>query len=162
MITMRQATTKLIPLCMIGRVSVALAFGLGFGACKDDDVDAIQGQAAAYLDELEAQSSVVCECHDELGYSDRSQCESDAELGPSVRRCMTDAFAADPTASRTYFDCILPLEREFTACIDGRLRCSEILESVDGCAEDYDVGFERCIDLPESVERALDGCEGNE
>lgn len=138
---------------------VALAL---FSACHYDGTadDPLAARANQLIDELNIQSALYCDCYDERGYTDREQCESEESIGPAQRRCTVDALTTrDAPASQQYLDCLLPLEREFTDCINGRLKCLSP-DSDRACLEDYQIGLAACIELPLAVERALDDCHG--
>ena len=126
-------------------------------ACTEDDP---QTQVEDLLDELivelNRQEAISCDCWEQYGYESRSDCES-FNIGPSQSRCMKDAYAEDIESGRLYLECYLPLEREYTACMDSRLACDDE-SSTDPCADDYDVGSEGCIELPTAIERDLAAC----
>lgn len=101
---------------------------------------------------------IFCDCWEEAGYDSRSECDSDSfYIGPSQSRCIKDAYGQDLESSRIYLECLVPLEREFTACFDSRLECRDD-DSVQPCVDDYFVGLDDCIELPTSIDRALDAC----
>lgn len=132
-------------------------------ACGESEAES-EADARAHVDdlldelvlELNHQEYIYCDCWQEYDYTSRSECES-FFIGPSQSRCMKDAFAEDLEASRIYLECYVPLEREYTACIDSRLECHDDA-STDPCGQDYSVGSDECVDLPTAVERNLDGC----
>lgn len=125
-------------------------------ACQDEA--GVSDLVDEYIDQRNAQAEVVCDCHEELGYSDRSTClRENGQVLPSRRRCIIDAFDRDESASNDYLSCYLPLEEEFLRCLDDRLTCDDF-EAVSACVEDYNVGSRDCITLPASVERAYTDC----
>jgi hypothetical protein len=112
----------------------------------------------AVVDELNSQVTIACDCYAEAGYASASECETDLGfIGPSQRRCVIEAYQEDEAAARSYLECLHPLEVEYTACTDERLDCSDFT-SADVCGTDYSVGFEECIQLPQSVIRDLEAC----
>lgn len=119
-----------------------------FSACDEPVEDKID----ALLEQYERQKIMYCDC-----YEDRWSCEQDAAILPAERRCVADAFARDEAAAAEYLDCLLPLEREYTACLDSRLVCDEFSKE-ELCDDDWRIGFMRCVALPSPVERALDDC----
>jgi hypothetical protein len=72
-------------------------------------------------------------------------------------RCIKDAYAEDPDAAIDYLECVVPLEREYTACIEQRLECTD-LSAGDPCGDDYAVGMDTCIQLPRTNTRDLAIC----
>lgn len=110
------------------------------------------------VEEINEQSEVFCDCWEDYGYRSRSECNDDAfVLGPSQVRCIKDAYAQDPQVAVDYLECIVPLEQEYTACVNQRLECSDGL-STDPCGEDFSVGHDNCIGLPSAITRDLDTC----
>lgn len=134
----------------------ALALPLLF-ACKPEEAS-VSDLLGDYVAEINAQVGILCDCFSELGYDSRSDCEADyGYIGPSLERCLVDALEQDKDASRDYFECVNALEAEYTACINERLDCGDF-GSADVCAEDYGVGIDECIALPQAVERDLEQC----
>lgn len=125
------------------------------GCSKEEPVSEIVDDVIAELNE---QISIICDCHTELGYASASECETDfGYIGPSQRRCVIDAYGQDEEAARDYLECIRPLEKEYTACANTRLDCSDFT-TLEACDTDYSVGLDQCITLPESIERDLEAC----
>lgn len=135
--------------CVLTSVLAASVVG-----CDDTSADYVDDIIA----ETNAQVEVVCDCFEQLGHESRGECE-DARgfIGPSRERCIKDAYADDEAASQAYLECIVPLEREFTACLDMRVTCDDV-NSAQPCIDDYDIGARDCIQLPANVERELDAC----
>jgi hypothetical protein len=100
---------------------------------------------------------IICDCWAEFGLDSKRQCTSGSELLPSTRRCLVDAYARDPEAARAYLECYNGLFEDYNDCMDSRLQCSNG-DSIDSCGEDFDVGAQYCIELPPSVDRAIDNC----
>lgn len=136
--------------CLLAAVLVPLA------ACEPGDDDHVRSLVDDMVEELNAQNEIGCDCWQELGYASKSGCEDNAIL-PSQRRCIEDALSRDPAASRERFECLVPLESEYTECLDQRLACDD-LASEDACANDYEIGVRECLELPASVRRAYDDC----
>lgn len=130
-------------------------------ACAEPEPDPrahVEDLLDEYILELNHQEFIFCDCWEEAGYGSRSDCESDSfYIGPSQSRCIKDAYEQDLESSRNYLECIVPLEREFTACFDSRLDCRDD-DSVEPCVDDYFVGREACIELPTAIDRDLEGC----
>ena len=144
--------TKPTLLCAV--LSLFAAFA---GGCdKTTEADELQVTIEDMVSELNAQTEIGCDCWEQLGYGTKSACE-DNEILPAKRRCIEDALMRDASASLDRFSCIVPLEEEYTACIDSRLSCED-LSSADPCGKDYQIGLERCEELPKSVQRAYDDC----
>lgn len=140
----------------IRSVQAAAMFAFVAG-CGGDDDD-LGSMADSFLNELTEQSEIYCACHQEFGYSSRSECLNDGlTLGPSMRECVKDALAQNEEASKNHLSCVVALERDFTECLDDRWQCSS-LDSDGPCFDDYDVGFQNCPPLPSSVDRELDDC----
>ena len=125
--------------------------------CDTEDVsvaDLVDDRLAAG-NELAA---IVCDCSDEWGYDGRSECLQDwGEVLPAQRRCVQDAYARDEAAARTYLECVLPLEDELNDCVDAKLSCGDP-DQTDACFDDYEIGFDRCIRLPNTILRGLEQC----
>lgn len=134
------------------------------GGSSNDDGDGGGGGAdasvAALIDDAIEQSNdnieIVCDCWDEAGFTSRGACLEDQIL-PAQRRCVEDAYARDAAASRLYLECVVPLMRELGTCLDARLDCVDP-STVDACFADFDLGRESCVQVPLSVQRALDDC----
>lgn len=142
------------PTFLFAVLSLLTAFA---GGCEDtSESDELQFTIADMVEELNAQTEIGCDCWEQLGYGSKSTCE-DNEVLPAKRRCIEDALMRDASASLDRFSCLVPLEEEYTACIDDRLTCED-LSSADPCAKDYQIGLESCEELPKSVQRAYDGC----
>ncbi|MEX1361745.1 MAG: hypothetical protein AB1Z98_01365 [Nannocystaceae bacterium] len=125
---------------------------------EDDPADRVDSLIDRQVTEIEQQVEIVCDCWDDFGYESRTRCVDDAfDLGPSQVRCIKDAYAEDTSAAIDFLECVLPLEREYTACIDQRLECSDFTSN-DPCGEDYSVGYDDCIGLPSTITRDLDAC----
>jgi len=103
---------------------------------------------------------IICDCWDELDLADsRNDCLDDQIL-PSQRRCIEDAYLRDAAASRVYLDCLVPLQAELNDCLNDKLECSNV-GPTNACFEDFDLGLESCIELPNTVERGLGDCYGD-
>ncbi len=137
---------------------ILIPLALGTFACNDEE-EPLADVVRAFNDELTSQQMIWCDCHEALGYEGRNDCiDSVTTPGPSQERCLEDALARDEEAARDWLACVLPLEEEYTACLNSRLSCDEGSSAVDQCGDDYYVGREECIELPESVSRAIDEC----
>lgn len=135
----------------------ALVAGLTGGCDRGETAaDLVDRQLAGRNDIAD----VICDCAKEYGFESRGEClEESGETLPAQRRCIQDAYARDEGASKTYLECTIPLVEELTACLDNRLTCDEDDgEAYDACLEDYELGAERCIELPLSIGRALEDC----
>lgn len=141
--------------------SVVSAIGLAAaisGACGSDatEEDQVRSLIADSIEVENRTYDVICDCHEELGHDSREDC-LDKQLLPSQRRCVEDAYLADTGASRQYLDCRLPLLGELEDCLDDKLECSD-LGPTDQCYDDFDLGLEKCVMLPNAVNRDLDDC----
>jgi hypothetical protein len=140
--------TMLLPTLLLAALTQA--------ACQEDA--GVTELVDQYIDERNAQVEVVCDCHEALGFSDRSTCLRDnGQVLPSQRRCIIDAFERSESAAKDFLECYLPLEEEFRACLDDRLTCDDF-QAASPCVDDYNVGARDCIALPASVERAYAEC----
>ncbi|MEM9458800.1 MAG: hypothetical protein AAGF11_31775 [Myxococcota bacterium] len=130
-------------------------------ACNGDDASPEQRVERLVDDavtELRAQVSVECDCWADFGHTSRSNCENNAlAIGPSEVRCTKEAYAQEPDIALDYLNCVVPLEREYTTCINQRLDCSDP-NSQDPCLDDYRIGMDSCIVLPPTITRDLDIC----
>ncbi len=141
-----------------------LLLGLLFAplACGDDEPTAeetLRSTLDDYADSLNEQATVLCDCWDEAMFESRGTCqEANGEILPAKRRCYDDAFERDVEASQSYLDCVAPLQEEYNTCIADKLDCMNIQTSVDPCGQDYNTGRNNCIDLPGTIERALEDC----
>jgi hypothetical protein len=137
-------------------LAAALLSTMTLAACGDDA--GVTELVDAFVDERNAQAEVFCDCHEELGYSDRGTClRANGQVLPSQRRCIIEAFERNESASKDYLECYLPLEEEFRRCMDDRLTCGDF-EAVRPCIDDYDIGARDCIALPAAIERAYMDC----
>ena len=128
-----------------------------FACAKEEPISDLVDKV---IDELKAQATIICDCHEQLGYASISECETAyGYIGPAQRRCVIEAYQQDESAARDYAECVTPLEQEYTACANMRLDCSD-LTSLDPCGDDYQVGLDQCIQLPQSIVRDLEACFG--
>ena len=146
--TMTMTRPRVFSIALIGLGVACLSCEVGVDPLIEDVIDELNEQVAIYCGD----------CADELGFDSQTACEhAHGLIGPSRRRCMTDAFKRDKAASDDFLSCVEPLEEEFTSCVRSRLECTD-LSTDDPCIDDYNVGKDRCIVLPNVVERALDDC----
>lgn len=139
------------------RVLLGSLLALSSLACAEKD-QPISELVDAAVDEVNNQATIICDCFAELGYASTTECETAVGfVGPSQRRCVIDAYAQDEGAAREFLGCIQPLEEEYTACADMRLDCSDFT-TLDACNTDYQVGYDECIQLPQSIVRDLEAC----
>jgi hypothetical protein len=110
-----------------------------------------------YLAELNEQTTIVCDCWEDAWFESRTECMNEWSYLPSQLRCIKDALSGDPEAARQFLGCRLPLEREYTQCLYSRLDCDDGY-ATEACNADFDTGSKNCIDLPMSVERAMEEC----
>jgi hypothetical protein len=127
-------------------------------ACNEEE--SLSESVRSFNDELAAQAQIWCECHEMFGYDSTNDCmNSYAPLGPSQERCLEEALSRDEGSARAWLECVLPLEEEYTTCLNAQLVCDpDEIDGVDRCADDYNVGREECIELPVAVDRAIDDC----
>jgi hypothetical protein len=135
-------------------ISLLIAISAG---CKPSDDEQLTENLDAYVAEFNEQVAVQCDCWQELGYATQMAC-TDTGILPSRRRCVEDAFAEDVTASNTWMDCVLPLQEEYTTCINDRITCDNFQASRQPCDDDYNLGYMECVGLPMSVQRDYDNC----
>jgi hypothetical protein len=136
-------------------LSTLLLAALAPVSCLEDGIEDLVDK---FIDERNAQAEVLCDCHAELNFENRSTClRESGQVLPSQRRCIIDAFERNESASKDYLNCYLPLEEELTACVDDRLTCDDLGAAV-ACVMDFDIGSRDCISLPASVERAYSDC----
>ncbi len=139
-------------------ISSLLVTALACSANDEEPAERVAALVDSNVDEQNLQAEVFCDCWDEVGFESRSDCnDSLLYIGPSQVRCMKDAFSQDLETAQDYLECIVPLEQEYTACVNSRLECDDY-DSGDGCAEDYAVGLDTCIGLPPTITRDLDAC----
>jgi len=137
---------------------MGLALTAACSGSEDESPSSVSSAVDAYITELNRQVEIYCDCYAEWGYDSASDCQTDEGYsGPSQRRCAVDAFGKDPSG-RIYLDCVVPLEREFTTCLNQRLECGDLM-SDEVCYIDYDVGYDSCITLPQAIERDLEMCD---
>ena len=139
--------------------AVVVATGLAAAtACGSEatEEDQVRGLIADSIEAENRTYDVICDCHEELGHDSREAC-LDNQLLPSQRRCVEDAYLADTGASRQYLDCRLPLLGELEDCLDDKLECSD-LDPTNKCYDDFDLGLEKCVTLPNAVNRDLEDC----
>lgn len=142
-------------------ISLSLTALAAFGCADTPPEEQLVDRIDVYVDQLNEQAIVFCDCFDEAGHENRSDCqEANGEILPSKRRCYDDAFVRDIGATNTWLDCLQPLEDEFTSCLNTKLICSDLGNSATACVDDYGTGRKNCIELPASIERALEDCEG--
>ncbi|MEM7154154.1 MAG: hypothetical protein AAF799_15000 [Myxococcota bacterium] len=127
-------------------------------SAEDDPINQVNTLVDSNVAELDSQVAIVCDCWQDIGFESRTDCQDEVlELGPAQVRCIKDAYAEDAETAIDYLECIVPLEREYTACIDQRLECSDF-SAGDACSDDYGVGLDTCIQLPRTITRDLDAC----
>ncbi|MFO0632640.1 MAG: hypothetical protein U0168_07310 [Nannocystaceae bacterium] len=163
MTTHRPRAALLLPFASL-LFAVACDLAGGGGGDGGDDEQGSGGSGGGDVEQLVAEVieinndniEIVCDCWDEAGFSSRGACLEDQIL-PSQRRCVEEAYGREPEASSLYLDCITPLLRELGTCLDERLSCTAP-DGTDACFADYDLGRESCVELPRSVDRALEDC----
>jgi hypothetical protein len=127
-------------------------------ACNEDE-PSIHDRVSDYAAEINAQIDIYCDCWEEMAYGSRSECvDAYGFLGPSRQACYEDALSRDEAAASSWLDCVIQLERNYTACVDQRLTCDDF-SSADACLSDWEIGYDSCIQLPESVVRGLEDCD---
>lgn len=135
-------------------ICVFAAYGCG-------DEETPEDKLVSGLDEFQAevneQAEVSCDCWQESNFASREACQEMFEILPSRRRCIDDALAQDVTASQQWLDCTLPLEAEYTTCINDKLMC-DVADSLKACVDDYNTGTDNCIKLPNAVDRDYNDC----
>ena len=149
-------------------ISIALSLGaFGLAGCPEEETaeDRLIADIDEYADHNNDQVDVLCDCHEMWTYGQnavmfdsKDDCKSGlGEILPSRRRCIDDAFQEDVAASQQWLDCVLPLESELADCYNDKAECSDAT-SINPCVEDYNIGVENCISLPNSVDRDLEAC----
>ncbi len=144
------------------RRCLLLGFLLAPLACGDgaSSEDVLLSTIDDYAESLNEQAVVLCDCWEDAGFESRGKCqEANGEILPSKRRCYDDAFARDVESSQDFLDCVQPLQEEYNECISEKLECDDVGPSVERCVDDYNTGRENCIDLPGTIERAIEGCD---
>lgn len=137
------------PLALITLLAVS-------SACEQETT--IEDRVSTYVAELNDQVAVYCDCWQLDEYSSYDECaQSYGYVGPSAQDCYVEALSRDEKAAASWLDCVVELERNYTACIDARLSCGDY-ESDEACLDDYDIGYAACVQLPENIERGLEGC----
>jgi hypothetical protein len=137
--------------------TLLLTLAVFSSACEEpDDSETLEIVVEDVVSELNAQTEVACDCWQQLGFATQMAC-TDNEILPAQRRCIEDALGRDAAQSLERLDCMLPLEAEYTACVDQRLACED-LTTADPCAKDYQLGLQQCPALPGSVQRGYDAC----
>ena len=149
-------------------ISIALSLGaFGLAGCPEEETP--EDMLIADIDEYAAQRNdqvdVLCDCYEMWSYGSnavtfdsKDECKSGlGEILPSRRRCIDDAFQQDVAASQQWMDCVLPLEQELATCYNDKATCDDT-GSITPCIEDYDIGVDNCISLPNSVDRDLEAC----
>ena len=128
-------------------------------ACDAEEV-AVEDLVSDRLAASNELADIVCDCSEPWGYEHRSDCMKEwGEVLPAQRRCIQDAYARDEATARSYLECVLPLQDELNDCIDGKLACGDA-GPVEACFDDYDIGFDQCIQLPNAITRGLEQCVG--
>jgi hypothetical protein len=140
------------PLC--GALLTLLVAACDLGSSDDGDVLALIDEVITLGNDNVA---IVCDCWDEAGFASRTDCLDDQIL-PSQRRCVEEAYQRDADAAKLFLECVVPLARELGECLDARLSCVDP-SGTDACFDDYDLGRESCVEVPRSVQRALDDCD---
>ena len=147
--------TSLSLFALAGALIVPAAF-----ACDTaGDDDAVLELVDDALEMENEAIAIICDCWEVLEIGDSKNDCLDDQILPSQRRCIEDAYLRDAAASRIYLDCFVPLQAELNDCLDDKLECSDV-GPTHACFEDFDLGLESCIELPNSVERGLGECYG--
>lgn len=156
------AMTKRAPLPFLTRLlswaipltTLAMPFAV---ACDPGDPDAeVRALIEESIDLANETVDVFCDCWEEFGEPSRSECLGDQVL-PAQRRCIEDAYLRDAEASKLRLECTTKLLGEYRDCLDAKLECSDA-GPANACGQDLDIGVQECIELPNSVERALGDC----
>jgi hypothetical protein len=136
----------------------SLLFACTFVPACEDEGPTVHDQVTDYVEEINQQIAVYCDCWEQMGYASNADCTGDyGYLGPSQQSCIEDALARDEGAAQSWLGCVLDLERNYTECVDARLTCQDA-SSDDACLDDYEIGYAGCIQLPENVSRGLEDC----
>ncbi|MEM6989242.1 MAG: hypothetical protein AAF721_02055 [Myxococcota bacterium] len=149
-------------------IAIALCIGaFGVYGCDEEETpeDKLTDDLDVFEDEQNEQVDVVCDCWQEFTYGqnavqypNKDACKTgQGEILPARRRCIDDAFQQDVSVSQQWLDCVLPLEREYTDCINSKLTCMDAT-SISACDSDYNTGYDRCLTLPNSVQRDYEDC----
>jgi len=134
-----------------------LSLGCNDSAAEPPD-DRVSTLVDQQVEELTEQVDIICDCWEERGFESRTSCHNGIlVIGPAQVRCIKDAYAQDADIALDYLECMVPLEREYTECVDERLECSDS-SSEHVCSDDYDLGRDSCIGLPPKITRDLFTC----
>lgn len=145
------------------RLFLALGLLTAAVSCGEEEEPSIDGLIDDIIAENNGQIDLICgDCADEFGFASKSECDDFfGYIGPSRERCIDEAFKRDEAVSREYLECVKPVNEEYTTCIKDRLDCNEVT-SIGPCDSDAEVGIEQCVELPNTVENALDDCWDDE
>lgn len=148
------------PTTITGTRRVALAIAAThLTACHFDGTayDPLLVRANEWIDAQNEASAISCECSATQALTNASACAAAEAIDPERRRCMLEALARDADGSVAYLECVLPLERDLTECLDTNLRC-EAPDSARACRDVYEIGLAACSEPPATVDRALPEC----
>ncbi len=133
---------------------------LALPAC--DKEPTLHERTSDFVREINNQAAIACECWEAEGYDSYSECTGNfGYFGPSTQACYEDALGRDEDAAASWLDCVLELEGNYTECLDARLSCTDD-DSADPCLDDYYVGYDACVQLPETIQRGLESCSPQE
>ncbi|MGB1014371.1 MAG: hypothetical protein ACPG4T_09590 [Nannocystaceae bacterium] len=121
------------------------------------DGESISSMLDEFVEHLDTQADIICDCWNEWGYSSRQSCTGTESILPSIRRCLEGSLSQDETAATEWLRCRNTLEAEYSTCIDNRLVCASP-STANGCIDDFNLGLGECIGLPPSIQRDLDDC----
>jgi hypothetical protein len=142
---------RIVPLC-----GLPLLAAIALGGCQPTGEEALSDNLDDFVNESNEQNAILCDCWQQLGYMTQQAC-TDTAILPARRRCIEDALAEDVGASNDRLECQVPLMQEYTACLNERLACDDIM-AANVCGDDYNLGLEECVNLPNSVIRDYDAC----
>ena len=148
--------TRAWPIALSLTIAALAVYG-----CEDSPDEELSGRLDDYAAGLNEQAAIFCDCWEEAQWESRTKCqEGNGEILPSARRCYDDAFGRDVGASNDWLGCVLPLQSEYNECLNSKLECDDLADSPEACIRDYNTGRETCIDLPQTINRALEDCAG--
>ena len=143
------------------QLATAASLVLSLGACQEETNDEATLRLVEEGFELTTEvADIFCDCWDAFdleGVDSQRECVDRYVRLPSEQRCIKEAYLEDAEAAKIYLECWNELQDDLVACMDARLSCGDPQAAGD-CFEDRDVGAQRCIELPESIDRDLGNC----
>jgi hypothetical protein len=111
-----------------------------------------------YAEERLSLRDLLCTCPSALGFTTSEECETGlGEIDGEAKQCIVDAFEGRESLGEDYFECLLPLQVEYSDCLHAAFTCGD--DWFVPCEETFDMQvLETCTMLPTDVSVAYSDC----